>query len=283
MLARVPSFTAGLGSPYDSRGWIYVHLDEALEMFMCHKRFLSSEHRNCERPRNVLGKSRSYLMNDDVQNLILNIDHHSQKSAELHASALFPEAFGPLSDADVHRYLNKKHPRGQWTRQRNIPTAGTSMVFQEERNTAQVVEKARKPKASLLERRLALNWLMKSLTLAKHKAKELGDSHGAEYACKRWNMLYSARHLLSPYADAYKSLGSTVRHANTSQLLPALNLEFLTDVEEPSTSSVSDATCSYVQRPQTGRRNVPTITTTVCLGNFGDDRYYESCLVQRIR
>lgn len=31
MVARVPSFTAGLGSPYDARGHTYVHLDEALE------------------------------------------------------------------------------------------------------------------------------------------------------------------------------------------------------------------------------------------------------------
>ena len=334
ILARVPSFTAGLGSPYDSRGWTYVHLDEALEMvivrllkslnvtmlpylesagawlltvsharmlirtvtaasraykhvrgngdadgdvsplssydrsavqsstirqmvnLMRRKGFLSSEHRNCERLRNVLGNSRSDLMNDDVQNLILNIDHHGQKSAELHASAMFPEAFGPISDEDVDRYLNKKRPRSEWTGQRKIPTAGTAMVLQEERNTAQVVKKARNPKAALSERRLALNKLMTSLTLAEHKAIELGDSRGAESARKRWNMLHSARHLLSPYADAYKSLRSTVRHANKSQLLSALNLEFLTDVEEPSTSSVSDATFSSVQRPQTGRRNV---------------------------
>lgn len=34
MVARVPSFTAGLGNPYDKRGWNYVHLDEALEMLI---------------------------------------------------------------------------------------------------------------------------------------------------------------------------------------------------------------------------------------------------------
>lgn len=32
MPARVPPFTTGRGCPYASRGWTYVHLDEALEM-----------------------------------------------------------------------------------------------------------------------------------------------------------------------------------------------------------------------------------------------------------
>ena len=34
MVTRVPSFTAGLGTLYDSRGWTYVPLDEALEMLI---------------------------------------------------------------------------------------------------------------------------------------------------------------------------------------------------------------------------------------------------------
>ena len=33
MVARVPSFTGSLGSPYDHRGLVYVHLDELQEMF----------------------------------------------------------------------------------------------------------------------------------------------------------------------------------------------------------------------------------------------------------
>ena len=34
MVARVPSFTAGLGTLYDSRGWTYVYLYDALEMLI---------------------------------------------------------------------------------------------------------------------------------------------------------------------------------------------------------------------------------------------------------
>ena len=34
MVARVPSFTSGMGSPYGKRGWTDVHLDESLEMLI---------------------------------------------------------------------------------------------------------------------------------------------------------------------------------------------------------------------------------------------------------
>ena len=113
---------------------------------MRRKGFLSNEYRNSARPRNVLGASKSDLMNDSVQNLMLKIDIHGQKGAELHASAMFLEAFGPLSDEDVALYLNKKRPRGNWTKQRQIPTVDTAIAFQEERNTKKNVRKARDPK-----------------------------------------------------------------------------------------------------------------------------------------
>lgn len=307
MVARVPSFTSGMGSPYDKRGWTYVHLDESLEMLivrllkslnvtmlpylenagawllmvsrarmlirtvtaasrayrpvrgdgdadadvnppqgydrfsvqsasvrglvnlMRRKGFLSGDHRTCERLKNVFGASVSKLRSSAAQNLIVDIDKHGQKSAELHASAMFPDVFGDLSDEDIALYLNNKRPRGEWSKQRKIPTAGCAIAAENKNGTAQTAKRTRDPKTALSDRRHALTKLMNSLTLAEHKALEGGDLQGAEHARKRWVMLHSARHLLSSRADAYKSSSNSVRHDNKSQIISALNFEFLKD------------------------------------------------------
>ena len=326
MVARVPSFTSGMGSTYDKRGWTYVHLDESLQMLivrllkslnvtmlpylenagawllmvsrarmlirtvtaaarayrpvrgngdadadvtplqgydrfavqsasvrdlmnlMRRKGFLSSDHRTCERLTNVFGASVSDLRSNATQNLILDIDKHGQKSAELHASSMFPDVFGPLSDEDIALYLNNKRPRGEWSKQRKIRTVGCAIAAENKNGAAPAAKRTRDPKAALSDRRHTLTKLMNSLTLAEHKAIEGGDSEGAEHARKRWMMLHSARHLLSSRADAYKSSSNSVRHANKSQIISALNFKFLKDSE--------DALHSSVRRQEAESRNV---------------------------
>lgn len=76
---------------------------------------------------------------------------------------------------------------------------------------------------SLAERRLAVTKLMAALTLAEHASIKSGDNEGAENARERWNKLHSARYLMSPFADAYRSSGASMRHAKKSQFVSALS------------------------------------------------------------
>ena len=191
------------------------------------KGFLSSDHRNCERLRNVFSSDPEDLHDAKTQELILTLDAHGRKSAELHSASIFPDIFGPLFDSDIKQYFNGKRFRGQWTKQRQIPTCGTLLEKQSNKNATETAKLSKNPRKALTDRRHTVTKLMTSLTLAEHSAIASGDYEGVENARKRWTTLHSARHLMSPYSDAYRGTDSYVRHAKKSQILAALNLDKL--------------------------------------------------------
>ena len=144
------------------------------------KGFLSSDHRNCERLRNVFSSDPEDLHDSKTQELILTIDAHGRKSAELHSASIFPDIFGRLSDSDIKKYFNGKRFRGQWTRQRQIPTCGTLMENQSNKNAIETAKLSKNPRKALTDRRHPVTKLMTSLTLAEHSAIASGDYEGAE-------------------------------------------------------------------------------------------------------
>ena len=75
---------------------------------MRRKAFLSLQHRLSECLQNVLGDSVHELRDASVQKMILDMDNQGRMSAELHASAIFPDIFGPLSKVDIDRFFGGK-------------------------------------------------------------------------------------------------------------------------------------------------------------------------------
>lgn len=113
------------------------------------------------------------------------------------------------------------------------------------------------PRAPLLELRYSLTRLTTSFTLAEHGLIEAGDSSCVVHACKKWYMLHWALHLSSPYADAYRYFVDAVRDANESQLIPTLSVDFLSDAE--------DVTFSSIRRQQVSRKKYLTTMTKACI------------------
>lgn len=70
------------------------------------KGFLALYHRSREKLANVLSSSVQEQSDEKVQSKILEIDKLGRKSTERHASAMFPEVFGHLSDEDYKTYFN---------------------------------------------------------------------------------------------------------------------------------------------------------------------------------
>ena len=88
----------------------------------------------------------SELRSDAAQALIRDIYEHGQKSAELHASSMFPDVFGALSDEDIALYLNNKRQRREWSQQRKIPTVGCVISAENKNGAAQAAKRKRDPK-----------------------------------------------------------------------------------------------------------------------------------------
>ena len=136
---------------------------------------------------------------------------------------MLPDLFGPLSDNDIITYFNGKRLKDKWTKSGQIPALGVTMVAQRACVPLQTKNRPNNLKTSVAERRLAVMKLMTALTPAEHAANKAGDSQGTENPRERWNKLHSARCIMSPFANAYKTSGASVKHAIKNQFVYALN------------------------------------------------------------
>lgn len=182
------------------------------------KGFLSLEHRQSEMLRNAFSEGQEELPNMDVQKRILEINNLGRKSAEIHASAMFPDIFGGLSKEDCVKFFGGKRLKGEWTKKLQIPTVGA--VLEKEKSKSAV--RLDNPRRACTERMLLVSKLITNLMIAKEAALKGGDTEGAEHATKRFNRLHDFRSLLSPFADAYRSSNLDVRHGNKSTFLTSL-------------------------------------------------------------
>ena len=119
-------------------------------------------------------------------------------------------------------FFNGKRLKGEWTKKRQIPTAGTVMHQVSNAEITTIPRLSKDPKKALTDRRYIVSKLITKMTLAEHAAIKVGDAEGAAHARMRWHKLHSARYLMSPFADAYRSSDLQVRHANKSRFLLAL-------------------------------------------------------------
>lgn len=113
------------------------------------------------------------------------MERHGRISAELHASAMLPDIFGPLSDNDITAYFSGKRLEGVWTKSRKVPTLGVTLAAQRACVPVQTKHRPKDPRTSLAERRLAVTKLITALTLPEHAAIKAGDCEGEENARER--------------------------------------------------------------------------------------------------
>ena len=176
---------------------------------MRQKGFLTLEHRQSAKLRNVLGTTVRDLEAQRLQTMVLDIENHGRNSAELHAAALFPELFGPPSKEDFEKFFNWKSFCRVWTKQLQIPTAGPVMEWKEEAQTSHRL--GSKPKRTLTDLHLLRTKPMTTLTLAEDAAVRAGDVRGADQASNCWEELHASRfYLISGVGvSRYKSRDST--------------------------------------------------------------------------
>ncbi|PXF47001.1 hypothetical protein BWQ96_03191 [Gracilariopsis chorda] len=208
---------------------------KAMVELMRAKGFLGHDHRSGDKLCNVLGDHTATLNDAKAQELIMKCDIYGKKTAELHASALFPDVFGKLTKEYYETEFSGKRFRGVWTKARQIPMAGIVMESEKKHTVLKSSKVTKDPKKALSDRRYVLSKVMTTLTLAEHAALSSGDPEGAEHARKQWNVLYSARHMASPFADAYRSFeqgAAGMRHAQKSHILNASNLEGFQEGED---------------------------------------------------
>ena len=157
-----------------------------------------------------------------LHTMVLEIENHGRTSAELHAAAMFPEVFGLLPKEDFEKFFNGKRFRGVWTKQLQIPKAGSVMARKEEARTSRRL--GSQPKRTLTDLRLLRAKSMTNLTLAEHAAVRAADVRGSDQARNRWEELHALRFLNSSLAYAYRDTNLAIRHATKSAFLPALKL-----------------------------------------------------------
>ena len=212
------------------------------------KTFLSHTHRNSLNLRNEVGEKVEDLRDNCVQKRILNIEEHGKKIAELHASAMFLEVFEAVSGIEITEHFGGQRFKGEWRKLRKILTAGAVMASHTAESDTQLLRSCKDPRRAISERRYVFQKLMNSLPLAEHAALRGGDFEEAENARRRWEVIQAARYLLSPFPVAHCNCDSTVRHGKKSQVLSALNMDFMED----SRNNLHTAVC----RPNSSRTSL---------------------------
>ena len=203
---------------------------------MRERSFLSIAHRCSEKLRNVFADPVQELSSTAAQRLILSIPEHGKTSAMLHASAILPDVFGRITEEDVKKHLGNKRLKGTWTTRRKILPPG---IYMEREAGANIPDKKRRkrsnPEKLLSERRHTVAKALAALTLAERAAIELDNYIAAKSARERWSTLHETRHLVSPFADAYRTEKGEVRHAQKSQMAHLLQFSTSESFSESAT------------------------------------------------
>ena len=204
----------------------------AMLRLMRERGFLNSNHRGSEWLTNVFSSPpmRMNIMQD--QRKLLNIQEHGRITTALHASVLFPEVFGKLTNADREQFFEGRKFK-KWTTSRLVQTAAHSM--QREGGSVSIAHGGMEDMGRfstaknrsrnfdvfkmLNEKRREISKAKDRLHLAQCEAERIGDEIGRRDASSRWNNLHMSRHLLSSRGNAFFDPSGSMCHASKSRML----------------------------------------------------------------
>ena len=172
------------------------------------------------------------------QDMILNISKEGAVTAKLHASVLFPDLFGHLTEDDRNIYFFGKQFK-KWTKSRTVIRPSQSMankngILLHNHDISSVLTSVRREPTSsavkrpkdkdgfvkvLSERRRKLSRMKDCFSVAIQKAVKKGQQVVLDELIERWGKLHDKRYLVTPFADSFWDMKGNLFHSLKSRFL----------------------------------------------------------------
>lgn len=199
--------------------------------------FLSVSHRGAEWLTNVFSAPPKRMNIKTDQDSLLNVEKNGELTSKLHASVLFPDVFGALTEQDRSEHFGGKKFR-KWTKSRAVLRAaksmsklGGSVVCSE--SGASVARVVVPDDETMPKRPRSKEAYSKVLQDRRRKISKMKDAyhdeeraalrvHNDEYLkeiLKRWDILHVSRYLVSPFADCFFNNNGHLNHGAKSKFL----------------------------------------------------------------
>ncbi|PXF44647.1 hypothetical protein BWQ96_05589 [Gracilariopsis chorda] len=200
--------------------------------------FLSVAHRGSEWLTNVFSNPPRRMTVLKDQDSLLSVSTKGEITAQPHASVLFPEVFGPLSDEDRKIHFNDKKFK-KWTKCRAVIRPGHSMRKEggsvvedgdgEGHSAGVVIEdlslSRKRPRSKneftkiVQDRRRRITKMKDAFYEEQSTAVKAGNMNYLREVMARRDALHGSRYLISPFADCFLDHEGKLNHGAKSRFL----------------------------------------------------------------